>query len=379
MRRLTIAAFAVVSLLAQDRSVVPLGTGGRRVALVIGNDSYASLEKLANARNDARAVGDALRASGFEVTAVTDGKLEDMDRGVDAFVKSIQPKDVALFYYSGHAAEIDGQNLLIPVDLSADLDEIQVKNRSLRASEVLERMEGRSAALRIIVLDSCRTNPFRSMRGGGSGGLATMGAGRGTFIAYASAPGQAASDNRRGGNGLYTSYLIEALRTPGLELQRVFATAAAGTEEGSGGRQVPWISHSVRGEFFFLPGTSRSPNQAGTEDDLRSRVEGLIAINEAVKGVGLGLQNCGFGGVHEDLAACRSGILGPVETLDRLIREANIGFPRIAVLHERLREGTDHGSLQELVNELGPIQAYQVRELERIRTEAQRLESQVPH
>ena len=62
-----------------------------------------------------------------------------------------------------------------------------------------------------------------------SGGLATMGAGRGTFIAYASAPGQAASDNRRGGNGLYTSYLIEALRTPGLELQRVFATAAAGT------------------------------------------------------------------------------------------------------------------------------------------------------
>ena len=167
---------SAVSLLAQDRSIVPLGAGGRRVALVIGNDSCVALEKLSNARNDARAVSDALRSAGFDVTTVTDGKLEDMDRGVDVFVKSIQPKDVALFYYSG-------------------LDEIQVKNRSLRASEVLERMEGQSAALRIVVLDSCRTNPFRSMLGNGAGGLATMGAGTGTFIAYASAPGQAASDN----------------------------------------------------------------------------------------------------------------------------------------------------------------------------------------
>jgi hypothetical protein len=343
------AACSAVSLLAQDRSIVPLGAGGRRVALVIGNDSCVALEKLSNARNDARAVSDALRSAGFDVTTVTDGKLEDMDRGVDVFVKSIQPKDVALFYYSG-------------------LDEIQVKNRSLRASEVLERMEGRSAALRIVVLDSCRTNPFRSMLGNGAGGLATMGAGTGTFIAYASAPGQAASDNRRGGNGLYTSYLIDALRTPGLELQRVFATAAAGTEEGSSGRQAPWISHSVRGEFFFLPGSATPPNQAA--ENLRSHAHALFAMSEAVQGIALALKECGFGGVHEDLAACRSGILGPVETLDRLIEEAKFGFPRIRVLHERLREGTDHNSLQELVNESGQIATYLTREVERLRAES---------
>jgi formylglycine-generating enzyme required for sulfatase activity len=258
MRAVTLTLLAALFLLAQDRTIAPLGSGGRRVALVIGNDSYAALDRLSNARNDARAMSDALRAAGFQVTTVTDAKMEDMDRGVNTFVRSIQPRDVALFYYSGHAAEIDGQNLLIPIDLAADLDEIQVKNRSLHASEVLERMEARGAALQIVVLDACRTNPFRSMRGVGAGGLASMAAGRGTFIAYASAPGKPASDNPRAGNGLFTSYLIEALRTPGLELQRVFARAGEGTEDASGGRQVPWISHSVRGEFYFL--ASNSPN-----------------------------------------------------------------------------------------------------------------------
>ena len=255
MRRiLTLVLTTLALATAQNRSIVPLGANGKRVALVIGNDAYTSLPKLTNARNDARAMTEALTTAGFKVTTVPDANLECLELAVQRVIRAIQANDVALFYYSGHAAEVDGQNLLIPVDLLADLDEVQIRNRSLRASEVLERMESRGSALQIIVLDACRNNPFRSFRGGQSAGLATMAAGRGTFIAYASAPGKPASDNSRGGNGLFTASLLGALTTPGLELQQVFAQAGEGTETSSGGKQVPWISHSVRGQFYFVAG-----------------------------------------------------------------------------------------------------------------------------
>jgi hypothetical protein len=77
--------------------------------------------------------------------------------------------------------------------------------------------------------------------------------GRGSFIAYATDPGKTADDNPSGGYGMFTKHLIVALQTPGLTLEQVFAQARAGVERDSNGRQIPWTSSSVIGEFYFLP------------------------------------------------------------------------------------------------------------------------------
>jgi len=102
------------------------------------------------------------------------------------------------------------------------------------------------------VLDACRDNPFRGMRSAGGRGLALMNAGEGTLLAYATSPGRTADDNAVGNNGLYTGYLMQALRQPGLKLEDVFKRAAELVQRASQGAQVPWYSSNVLGEFYFL-------------------------------------------------------------------------------------------------------------------------------
>src|SRR6516165_64647 len=94
-----------------------------RVALVIGNKDYkASVGPLANPLNDIRLVGDALRSVGFEVLKpVANATRADMLRAINAFasaLKSAGSDAVGFLYYSGHGAASQGENYLIPVDVT---------------------------------------------------------------------------------------------------------------------------------------------------------------------------------------------------------------------------------------------------------------------
>ena len=54
----------------------------KRVALVLSAERYEHLRPLANPGNDARAVGEALEALGFEVVAESDRNLKRMRRAL---------------------------------------------------------------------------------------------------------------------------------------------------------------------------------------------------------------------------------------------------------------------------------------------------------
>jgi formylglycine-generating enzyme required for sulfatase activity len=224
--------------------------------LVIGNDNYQNVSKLSNAVNDARAMAQVLRECGFEVKLVVDANFEQMGTSVNDFINSLHRGDVALFYYSGHAMQVNGENYLAPVNLVVN-NESQVRYRSLNVSEVLEQMEGAGADLQILILDACRNNPFaQNGRAIGGRGLATITAGKGTFISYATAPGKTADDNSGGANGLFTTYLLQALREPGLKLEEAFKQANGMVVDESHSKQVPWIASSVNGDFYFRPTAS---------------------------------------------------------------------------------------------------------------------------
>ena len=220
------------------------------LALLIGNQSYSKWP-LKNPANDAQAMNQALGAAGFQTDLVLNVRLRDFEQAVNRFVARIQPGDTALFYYAGHGIQLAGENYLIPIDFDAK-DEADAKYVSYSASRVQERMEHAGARLSILVLDACRNNPFRNTRGG-VGGLAAMGAGKGTLIAFATAPGQTADDNPDGANGLFTSHLIAALGEPGLSLDQIFNRVRARVYTDSGQRQLPWTVSSVIGEFYFRP------------------------------------------------------------------------------------------------------------------------------
>lgn len=231
----------------------PAGTGGRRVALVVGNDTYPSMP-LRNARNDARAVGAALHEIGFEVEVAEDLAGAGLERAVRGFVGKLASAEVGFFFYAGHGIAIEGENYLVPVDLDAQ-DEIEAKYGAFRADVLRERMERSGSRVNVIVLDACRDNPFRFTRSGGRG-LGAMNAGRGTLIAMATGPGQTASDNASSRNGLFTEKLLPALRTPGLKLQEVFERAKAAVAEASGQQQRPWVHSDLIGDYYLVPASA---------------------------------------------------------------------------------------------------------------------------
>jgi TonB family protein len=161
---------------------------------------------------------------------------------------------VALFYYAGHGVQIDGENYLIPVDFNGH-DEADLKYQSVSASRVEEKLDRSNAQLKILIFDACRTNPFRRSRSG-LGGLAHMQGGRGTFIAFATAAGQVANEGPAGAgasNGIFTRYLVGALKQRGQTLDDVFNHVRADVDKASGGEQLPYVYSGVLGQYYFRP------------------------------------------------------------------------------------------------------------------------------
>jgi len=225
-------------------------TGGeRRVGLVIGNAAY-DMAPLRNPVNDARAMAATLRTLGFEVTALENATLTDMKRAIDDFGDSLRTGDgVGLFYFSGHGIQINGRNFIIPVGVRVK-GERDVEYESVDVGRVLGKMEDAGNRMNLVILDACRDNPFaRSFRSTASG-LATIDAASGTFVAYATAPGRTADDGT-GANGLYTEQLIRYMRMPGLKVEDVFKRVRIDVEKSSAGKQVPWESSSLKGDFYF--------------------------------------------------------------------------------------------------------------------------------
>jgi uncharacterized caspase-like protein len=92
-----------------------------RVALVIGQSAYRSVPALPNPANDAKMMTDLLTSAGFDVTAVPDASQTEMRRAIADFIDKLNnkgPDTVALLYYAGHGLQVDGENFLLPVDVS---------------------------------------------------------------------------------------------------------------------------------------------------------------------------------------------------------------------------------------------------------------------
>jgi tetratricopeptide (TPR) repeat protein len=271
---------------AQEKRVTPISApveSGRRVALVIGNNSYPA-SPLKNAVNDAQAMARELKTAGFEVIELVDANREQMDTAVNAFVGRLPRGGVALFYYSGHGTQINERNYLAPVDLKP-VNAVQVRTRSLDAGEVLEEMQGAGTDLQIMILDACRDNPFTGARSAGQRGLTPMKSGRGAFVAYATAPGMTADDRAENQNGLYTAELLRALRKPGLPLEAVFKETAGAVQKASDGHQVPWVASSVDGTFYFHPPAEPAEpvqeTKTGSDVALRAEVEYWASIRDS--------------------------------------------------------------------------------------------------
>lgn len=226
----------------------------QRLALVIGNAAYPT-EPLQNPANDARDLAQVLSKLGFEVIHRENLSQNDMKKSIRTFGKKLQGGGVGLFYYAGHGVQVDGKNYLIPVNAAVN-SEREVEYESVDVGFVLAQMEAARNPLNIVILDACRNNPFSRSFRSSTRGLASIDAPAGTLIAYATAPGSVASDGNAG-NGLYTQELLANMRQPELKIEEVFKRVRIGVQQKTAGKQVPWESSSLTGDFYFITEKNR--------------------------------------------------------------------------------------------------------------------------
>jgi hypothetical protein len=220
----------------------------KRYALIIGNGDYTDA-RLLNPVNDARDMAKILRESGFQVVQLENLTRRGMLDEIKAFGSRLKFGGVGLFYFSGHGVQLDGYNYLLPIRSNIEKEQ-DIQYEGVEAGIVLGEMEAAKNELNIVILDACRNNPFARSFRSATRGLAMMNAPSGTVIIYSTAPGKVASDGA-GKNGLYTKELLENIQRPGLKLEDVLKLTRIAVEKESGGKQVPWETSSLKGDFYF--------------------------------------------------------------------------------------------------------------------------------
>jgi chemotaxis protein histidine kinase CheA len=229
-----------------------------RVALVIGNAAYKNVPALANATNDAKSMSSVLRKLGFNVIEVVDGDKAQMVKAIAQMQTLLQGKQaVGMLYYAGHGLQLDWRNYMVPVDakLSQASD---IATQTVDIENVIDTMKRSATRMNIIVLDACRDNPFSGKASGK--GLAQLDAPPGTYLAFATSPGNVAEDgDESASNGLFTHYLLKELQRPA-RIEDLFKRVRLQVRQKSQGRQIPWDSSSLEDDFAFNDGVKHTFN-----------------------------------------------------------------------------------------------------------------------
>lgn len=215
-----------------------------RYALVIGNGGYSSA-KLTSPLLDAEAMEKKLMELNYNVAMSKDLNREQFNKEIRKFEELLKKGDsTGFFYYSGHGMQVNGTNYMIPVDAEI-LSENDIEDYGIRIDSVLKRMTSTHSNPNIIVLDSCRNNPFEKSVKNASNGLAVMPqASPGTLIAFAAAPGRVARQSP-GGLSPYTAELLNQLDKVDLTLIPLFQAVQNAVWAATAGDQHPHIELSA--------------------------------------------------------------------------------------------------------------------------------------
>src|SRR5262245_59495856 len=247
---------ALLLLLLIASSATAIAQGEKRIALLIGNQSYsAEIGRLANPHNDVALLERSVKGLGFEVLTVRDAGLAALHQAVNGYARRVHaagPKAVAFFYYSGHGAADGGTNYLIPVDVKTT-ETGELWDQSLRLTTITRQLKVEAGnATHFVVFDACR-NTLKLTKAGSralvqSKGFVPVTQESGMLIAYATAEGELAPDVGAGA-GPYAKVLAEEIVRPGIEAVVMFRIVQRRVRAEI--RQEPYLGFNAMGDVYL--------------------------------------------------------------------------------------------------------------------------------
>lgn len=250
----------------------------RRFAVVIGNDTYLNASSLENAAADARAMAAVLREQGFQVVERYNLDKRGFEDLMRLLLFELGPDSEVLFFFAGHGIQIGRRNYLLPTDAALKTP-YDTPFETVTLDSIV-RILGARTRRQLVILDSCRNNPFVDSRlmteidstlFETGNGFSAMSAPVNSLIAYSTSPGALALDGEDA-NSPFTAALVRRVTTaPDQTMRAILSDVRREVYHKTEGRQVPWESSTLVEPFVFdvaanlpLPPTT-SPETRGMQ------------------------------------------------------------------------------------------------------------------
>ena len=234
---------------------------------MIGNSNYTALPRLSNPQNDARSISDALQKMGYQTELLLDASEQTIRTKVRKLANDSRDASVALVFYAGHGAQVNGSNYLLPVDIDIPKTEADIQLSALKVDDLINSL---GSSTKIVFLDACRDNPalFKNLvkgRGSSPLGLAPAAAsnfnpakpGGGIFIAYATDAG-AVADDGHGQHSPFTQALLRNMQKP-ISIDDMFSLVTKEVRFVTKNAQRPFKYASLENIICLTPACSGTP------------------------------------------------------------------------------------------------------------------------
>jgi Caspase domain/PDZ domain len=241
-----------------------------RIALVIGESRYLNLPKLINPESDARSIAETLQKMGYDTRLLLDAPEDGIRKEIRKFASESSKAEVAIVFYAGHGAQLNGNNYLLPIDIDVPRTEADIQFAGLKVDDLINSI---GANTKIVFLDACRDNPalFKNLvkgRGSSPAGLAPASAsdfnptkpGSGIFIAYATDAG-AVADDGQGQHSPFTQALLRNMQKS-ISIDDMFSLVTKEVRFVTKNAQRPFKYASLENIVCLTPACSGTPAAA---------------------------------------------------------------------------------------------------------------------
>ncbi len=198
-----------------------------------------------------------LRHLGFgQVIELYDLNRDQMIQALKNFGDAAEGAEWAVVFFAGHGLEMSGETYLVPTDAEF-LRDTHVVDETVSLTQVQAKVDA-AAKLGLVILDSCRDNPFiphmtRSIGGtrGARQGLANVEPEGNVLVAYSAKHGTTALDGA-GAHSPFTAALLNHIEEPGLEINFLFGKVRDEVLAKTQRKQEPFLYGSLSAEPLYF-------------------------------------------------------------------------------------------------------------------------------